>query len=273
MRNAADGIDAHQNPISGRTNHIYVRVHNIGDATVNDISVHVYDAKAAVNLLWPDDWMPPVGTATIASLAAGRSTVVSVPWTPSYMGHYCFLVRIEAPDDPITFDGWVPFDNNICQRNVQIIEDGPSTSGVNAGNRNRGSGYGSVAISSEDLPDGASGTINFTDPDLFNRWRGAGGTVTGGEVLTDTHSVRFDGRATGTGVGTVEVVLDRIPFEGEEVSPFTINLTMPANGDPGAGHIEPPTLRVDQVVDGLTVGGNILRPPVHVPVLLPLILK
>jgi len=109
VRNAEDGIPAHQNPIAGRTNYIYVRVHNIGDATVDNITVHVYDSAGAVNLRWPDDWMPEIGTATIASLPAGQVTVVSVPWTPSYSGHYCFLTRIEAPDDQITFDGWVAF--------------------------------------------------------------------------------------------------------------------------------------------------------------------
>lgn len=264
VRNAQDGIPAHQNPIAGQTNYIYVRVHNIGDATVSNITVHVYDAAGAANLRWPDDWMPEIGTATIASLPAGQVAVVSIPWTPSYSGRYCFLTRIEAPDDQITFDGWVPFDNNICQKNVQIIESGPSTTSVNVGNRERGSGYGSVTINSSNFPTGGSATVTFSDPGLFQRWRGAGGKVSGGEVITGTNSIRLNVRSTGGGVGTVDAVLDRIPFEGEEVSALTVNVTAPSGGLTGLAGSEPPTLVIQQWVDGQSVGGNVLRPAIRV---------
>jgi len=135
---------------------------------------------------------------------------------------------------------------------------------VNVGNRGRGSGYGSVTINSNNFPTGGGGMISFTDPELFDRWRGAGGTVTGGEVVTSTHSVRLNVHGTGSGTGDVNAVLDRIPFEGEEVSELTVRVTAPTTGLAGQAAVEPPTLMIQQWVDGQSVGGNILRPPVHV---------
>lgn len=268
VRNQQDGVLAHQNPIAGQTNYVYVRVRNIGDATVNDITVHVYDTEGAANLRWPDDWVPEIGNATIASLPAGQTALVSIPWTPIVQGHYCFLTRIEAPDDTITFDGWVPFDNNICQKNVQIIEGSASSTGINVGNRGRGSGYGSLTVDSSNIPAMGGTTVTFADPKLFDRWRKAGGTVSGGEIITGTNSIRLNVRTGGSGGGKGEVsaVIDRIPFEGEEVSTVIFAVTGPAGA-------EPPTLKIMQLMDGQAMGGNILQPPVQIPVYLPLVLR
>jgi len=184
-------------------------------------------------------------------------------------GHYCFLTRIEASDDPITFDGWVPFDNNICQKNVQIIASGSSSTGLNAGNRERGSGYGSLTINSSNFPSGASGTITFGNPALFQRWQQAGGTVTGGQVVPGTNSIRFNLPTTmsaAQGSTTeVQVVIDRVPFEGEEVGLFTFDIISPSGG-------EPPTIEIAQWVDGQAVGGNVLQPIVF-RVYLPMLLR
>ena len=53
---------------------------------------------------------------------AGQSAVVSLPWdVPTLAGHWCLLVRISSPQDLIR-DDRVPWDNNIAQRNLHIIE-------------------------------------------------------------------------------------------------------------------------------------------------------
>jgi hypothetical protein len=277
VRNNQDGGLTHQDPIVGQTNYVYVRVRNIGDATVNNITVNVYDAPGASNLRWPDDWVPEIGTASIASLPAGQEAVVSVAWTPAAQGHYCFLTRIAAPDDRITFDGWVPFDNNICQRNVQIISDGTSTTGVKVGNRNRGSGYGSVTIKSNNVPTGATAKVTFTDPAMFQRWQQAGGTVTGGQVISGTNSIQLDvlpltsGASASEasaldGLSKVEAKLDRLPFEGEETSQLKFEVTVPTGK-------EAPTVEIAQWVDGEQVGGNVLQAQALAKIYLPLIMK
>jgi uncharacterized protein YegL len=277
VRNYQDGGTTHQNPIVGQTNYVYVRVRNIGDATVNNITVHLYDSPGASNLRWPDDWVPEIGTATIASLPAGQEAIVSVAWTPVLQGHYCFLTRIAAPDDPITFDGWVPFDNNICQRNVQIIGGGTSNTGVGMGNRSRGSGYGSMLIKSNNVPTGATAKVTFTDPAMFQRWQQAGGTVSGGQVISGTNSIQLNvlpltseaslSEASALEVASkIEATIDRLPFEGEETSQLKFEVTVPAGK-------EAPTLEIAQLVDGLQVGGNVLQAQALVKVYLPLIMK
>ena len=108
-RQQADGVEQHQNPKFGQINYVYVRVRNIGNVAVDNITVHVYAAKAAAAFRWPQDWVPEVGSASIASLPAGQTGNVYVAWQPPGSGHYCFLTRTEAPQDPITHDGWVKF--------------------------------------------------------------------------------------------------------------------------------------------------------------------
>ncbi|MBI3941416.1 MAG: hypothetical protein HY326_00255, partial [Chloroflexi bacterium] len=289
VRNQPDGSPVHQNPIVGQVNTIYVRVTNKGNGTATNITVHIYDTKGATNLRWPDDWVPELGSVHIPTLLAGQSVVVSLPWTPVYTGHYCFLSRIESPDDPITFDGWVPFDRHLCQRNLQIIDSPTSATGLGVGNRGRASGYGSVTVNSANFPANGAGTVTFADQGLFNRWQQAGGTVSGGQVISGTRSIRMNVQA-GTSVpsggealdaaarpdaaaspgainaGQVHLVIDRIPFQGEEVS----SLTFQVNGPPGSA---PPTLAVAQLVDGKEVGGNTISPPIPVHIYLPRVAK
>ncbi len=278
VRHQRDGQTTPEQPLADQTNWIYVRVRNVGDATASDITVRVYSAAGAANIRWPADWLPEIGATTIGSLAAGQEAVVSVPWTPGRHGHHCFLVRIEAPADKIMQDGWVPFDNNICQRNVHILDapasapvgtPTPSTAGFGFGNRNLGSGMGGVSVTSNDMPSTGTCTLRFTDPDLFRRWQDAGGTLTGGQVIRGTTSIRVDIQPQGAGAGTgrMNLGLGRIPLQPEEKSGIELQVT----GPPGS---RPPTIHIRQQLDGRDVGGNILRPPVTGgPIYLPMAAK
>ncbi|MCW5853138.1 MAG: VWA domain-containing protein, partial [Anaerolineae bacterium] len=280
VRNQPDTIEGHQNPLVGQQNYVTVRVRNIGDTAVNNIQVHVYAAPGAASIRWPDEWVPEIGTDTLATLAAGATGTVKVAWTPSKEGHTCFLARIEAPVDPITADGWVPFDNNICQKNVQVIDAGPTTSGVTVGNAHHGSGYGSVTVNSPPVAAGASARVTFTDAALFNRWQGAGGTVSGGQVIPGTTSIRLDLQPPAALVEggqeahelTSDVVfgarLDRIPLAGDETTRLIFEVETPPNA-------EPPTLQITEWMDGQAVGGNVLRRAMVASgqITLPLILK
>ena len=274
VRNAPDGIEAMQNPIAGQANQVYVRVRNIGNVAVETIQVWVYDAVGATNLRWPDDWMPSIGSATIARLEAGSSAVVSVPWVPLGEGHFCFLVRIEALADPIKLDGWVPFDNNICQRNVQIIAapgapgSGSSTTGIGVGNRNRGSGYGGLRVGSGNLPPGARVVIEL-DPVLYDRWQGAGGRVIGGQLLPGEKAIELEVTpGQGGEAGSASAELERLPFEGEEQRGLKARIELPGSGPPLAALAQAsewPTLHISQLIDGQVVGGNVLQPELRYP--------
>lgn len=268
VRNAPDGGAEHQNPIAGQANTLYVRVRNIGTRALEDITVHVYDSAGATNILWPDDWAPEIGRASIRRLDAAGSTVVSISWVPPYTGHYCFLVRLEADEDPIRADGWVPFDNNLCQKNLQILEEpavpGVTGAGVGIGNRNRGSGYGRIRLSAPSFPASGAGRLTFSDPGLFDRWQNAGGTATGGTVDVRGRSIGFGG--PGSGTGGVAVTLDRVPFAGDETARLQVELTLP----PGAAA---PPMHVEQEMNGSAVGGAFLRPTVRGGIYLPITTK
>ena len=260
VRNNADGVATHQNPRLGQSNSIYVRVRNIGTAPLENVVVHVYDAVGATSLRWPDDWAPEIGRATIARILPGASAVVAVPWVPTMAGHTCFLARIEAVTDPIRFDGWVPFDNNICQKNVQVMDppaSGSTTSEgtTSVGNRNRGHGYGAVRVRSGDVPAGASGKIVFDSQELFDRWMLAGGEAKGGTIDRATKSVRIGAGGGGLAADTpIDVTLERLPFEGDELSGLKFEFS-------GLGGNPPPTLYLEQIQEGASVGGVTIRPP------------
>lgn len=122
----------HQNPISGRENFIYVKVHNGGPATSGKLDVRV--ANATLGLSWPGSWATlPSGPVTVA-LAADATRIVEVPWTPSGLGHFCFIARWDSASDPMTtpegsdIEANVRSNNNIIWRNVQIIDLGAESS-------------------------------------------------------------------------------------------------------------------------------------------------
>lgn len=274
VRHQPDGATAHENPLAGQINTVYVRVRNVGDAEVRNVTVSVYDTAGGANLRWPDDWVPEVGRATIDRLAAGATTVVAVPWMPPAAGHFCFLARISAPDDPIVSDGWVPFDNNLCQKNVQIVgapSSPESSTTVTVGNRNRGKWYTSVSLNAADFPAAGTGRVTFKDPAVFERWMAAGGEAKGGRIDARTRSVEivlgggpFD--APGQATVPVALTLERIPFDGDELTELQVDVTGPAGA-------RAPTIYVTAAQDGTVMGGTILRPPVRPVIYLPAVVK
>lgn len=276
IRRADDRGAADQVPLAGQTNYVQVRVRNRGTAAARNVVVRVFDAVGGTSMRWPDDWMPMVGEATIPSLAAGASTVVSIPWRAVGAGHTCFLTRITADADPVVSEGWVPFDNNLCQRNVQVVGE-PSSGGtteggtIRTGSRNRGHGYVTVSLRSPDIRSGARGKVTFTDPAVFNRWLAAGGTADGGDVDPATRSVGFGAGPvlsvleTGGVRGPVILRLNRLAFEAEELTELKVTM----DGVAGTS----PTIYVGAEQGGSEIGGVVIRPPSSWPVLLPAVLS
>jgi zinc metalloprotease ZmpB len=142
-RNAADAGTAHQNPILGQPNFVYVKVKNRGTATATNVVVKGFHCKPGAGLLWPNDLQP----MTTAQLAAGsisgnnaqEKIVGPFQWTPvtNAFGHDCVMMIASATGDPAntsnftageTVPEWrlVPNDNNIAQRNVNLV---PALSG------------------------------------------------------------------------------------------------------------------------------------------------
>lgn len=156
IRNVADGIQEHQNPIPGKTNYIYVRVWNIGKHSSPESRLKVYWAKAGTNLQWPDAWNGTLkagghalgGTVEnlglIPSLISGGSAIVSIPWSVPHpkdfsldedkvlggdnLWHFCLLLCVSDKMDTTRFvtsdvHTLVVQNNNVAQKNL-IIDRG-----------------------------------------------------------------------------------------------------------------------------------------------------
>jgi hypothetical protein len=133
VRNSADGGLTHQQPLVGLTNYMYVRVKNRGLQTASRVHVGAYHCLPGTGLAFPDDWIP-MDTPTLPAsgpIAPGGETIVGpFAFVPTQVGHECLLAIAQAGGDPgndttitgtIPENRFVPFDNNIGQRNVHPV--------------------------------------------------------------------------------------------------------------------------------------------------------
>ena len=153
IRNKADGIEEHQNPVYKRNNnrnYVYVRITNKSCvASTGEDKVKLYWRKAGTVSRWPESWDgttrqngvlmgAPIGTIYIPALEPGEEVVLSFPWempnprdysniSPNTW-HFCFLARIVSEDDPMTNeqDTYTSTNarknNNIAWKNVTVVK-------------------------------------------------------------------------------------------------------------------------------------------------------
>lgn len=142
VRNFDDGGTQHQNPEAGQTNTIHANIRNRSLIDAVNVGVEFYVANASVGLSWPAQWTL-VGTTTLANVPGNPAAVVvaKVPWSipTNQTGHFCIVVRIVTPQDPMRFPEGTNIslntqnNNNIVWRNVNIVNLIPGLTGVAAG--------------------------------------------------------------------------------------------------------------------------------------------
>ncbi len=133
VRRAPDGGTTHEPPIVNQPNYMYVRVKNRGTQAANSVRVDAYHCLPGTGLAFPDDWMP-MTTPTLALgspiPSGGQAVLGPFEFTPTQVGHECLLAIAHADGDEgndTTIQGtipegrFVPFDNNIGQRNVNPV--------------------------------------------------------------------------------------------------------------------------------------------------------
>ena len=122
----------HQDTVSGMDNIVHVAVHNRGTTVISNVSLKVYWGDVSTATSWPGDFHQIGSTHTFPSLAPGATHTNTWTWyvDPSIgLGHHFCLVAIaDSPDDPSTggppgVTYVAPYDNNIAQINLTIIED------------------------------------------------------------------------------------------------------------------------------------------------------
>src|SRR5262249_6351555 len=106
----------HRDPQRGRTNRVYVQVHNRGIQAA-DVTVKILYANATANLpnLPADFWTAfpgdtanisvwtPIGTAQTRNIKPGLPSILEWDWIPpmATAQHSCVLVVCDAATDPI----------------------------------------------------------------------------------------------------------------------------------------------------------------------------
>jgi Caspase domain len=121
---------SHENPVSGLTNYVHVRTHNLGNTPATNVDVKLYWANTSTALAWPADFQQIGATFTIPSIAAGGNVEHTWSWyvDPTIgLGHtFCFVATSDCAGDPMTGGPAgctyvAPYDNNIAQKNVTIV--------------------------------------------------------------------------------------------------------------------------------------------------------
>ena len=151
----------HQNPISGQTVQVYVRVKNNGYAAyipgVNEGKLSLYWAKAGIGLSWPEPWQGSeldglvlgglIGVKDVINtqlpyyemFKAGTDRVYRFEWDvpniEEYASlpenwHFCLLAVMDSEIDPLTdqdcigdLTRFVKNNNNVAWKNITIIDE------------------------------------------------------------------------------------------------------------------------------------------------------
>jgi len=150
-RQANDGLPGHQNARDNNKNFLYGKVKNRGTKKATKVNVRAFHTLPGAGLTWPTDFVElnPVGGLTIPAIGANNSQEVQVgpfTWEPNInaFGHDCVLMVVSAAGDPSNIDNFtgaetiqewrlVPNDNNIAQRNINVIPGGSGIKGLLAG--------------------------------------------------------------------------------------------------------------------------------------------
>jgi len=268
VRNQDDGIRRCQDPLLGQTNYVYVKVRNIGNVAISDGYVDVYWHAPSPGIICGSWALINPTPIPVGTLGPWESKWVKTPWAPPIEGHACLFARFSSSHDPVSAECDVACDNNIAQRNVDVVELG----GGSVMRSLAETGQASVLFEVTnvyDLPAAvdlivergtfpSTGTIVLEfSHDLFSRWQDAGGTVEGGAVIAGTTRISVTHPVSTTVVG--------LPMGVRETQQARMHLT----GPPAAEF----ALYVTERIEGTTIGGMTYRTEIPWTLYLPLVLR
>lgn len=249
VRHEDDGGLIHQDPIEGVTNYVYVRVRNRGTQPLD----------GSVDLTWIEpslgtrcgEWAP-IGAVSFSDLQPGEARILKTEWVPARSGHTCLQSIIDSDADPFDRDLectplWVPRDNNVGWRNINIFENpnaaGLAPSSVQTATTRLVNVYNTPAdvdLVVDRLSFPVTGTLTVELPgSLFERWQANGGQGENVSVVGGTTMVEVTGAISGT--------IGAIPMDPAEEAELALNFDGPA------GRAYEMGLRMR--IDGLVVGG------------------
>jgi ABC-type transport system substrate-binding protein len=263
VRHLDDGVRRHQDPILGQTNYVYVRVRNIGNSTISDGKVNVYWHSPSSAIICGNWGLINPSPISVGTLGPGQDVWVKTAWVPPIEGPTCLMSEFWSGDDPITRECEVPCDNNIAQRNVEVVPGGmEAQASLQAGQTtvlfevtNVKDLPASVDLIVErgTFPSGGSIEVEFSK-DLFDRWiADTGGTVDGGSVVAGFTRVSITDPDSGTVQG--------LPMDAREMQQVKMYLS----AESGVEY----ALYVSEQIDDVVVGGMTYQTEIpwasHVP--------
>jgi parallel beta-helix repeat protein len=270
VRNTADGLTDHQNPINLITNTVYIRMRNRGTLTATNATVTAYWHPPA--LVIGQSWWESIGTITADELAPGAVYTASMPWQPQITGvltepyHTCLIDVISSTQDvaPTFWD--VRGSNNIEQRNVDIVASpetmllrATSSSAVSTtfsvGNPYAGEQLVDVIVDMAGVPEGSEVRLDLQE--LFERWQRFGqASLTGGSIVSGTTQVLLSDS---------QAVIGGLPLMGEEL----VQVALEVSGLGGRqGQID-----VSERIGGEVLGGVSLHVVGHFKLYLPIVIR
>ena len=256
VRNTADGLTEHQDPINNITNTVYVRVRNRGTLTATDATVTVYWHPPA--LVIGQSWWEPIGTAVVGEVTPGAVHTVEMDWLPQITGvltepyHTCLIDVISSTQDPAPLQWDVRGSNNIEQRNVDIISSTTTTSlyaassttvsmTFSVGNPYASEQLADVIVDATGVPAGSE--VHLDLGELFERWQRFGqDSLEGATVISGTTQVALSGGG--------QAVIGGLPLAGEEL----IEVVLEVSGLNGRrGEIDVSERIGDEVLGGVSL--------------------
>jgi ABC-type transport system substrate-binding protein len=262
VRNQFDNLRHHQDPLLGQTNYVYVQVRNVGNAAITDGYVDVYWHEPSTAVAC-GGWAPINATPIpVGSLAPGQSKWIVTPWLPPLEGHTCLFSRFWSSGDPVTAECDVPWDNNLAQRNVEVVSPaslrqvGQANALFEVTNLRQLPSTVDLLLEWQELPAGVDLVLEFGN-DLFARWSSAGGALSGAEVVPGSTQIRITDPLSATIAG--------LPLGVRETQRVWLYLAGPADAE-----FE---LRISQLIDGQVVGGMTYHSRIPWTIYLPLVLR
>jgi subtilisin family serine protease len=183
-------VTIHQSPIRNQNNWVYAKIRNRGTVDSHDVYVRLSITRwAGTQYIYPEDFVPTtppstfdpavpmapgtylIGEVHIDSIPAGGSVMINTVWPPDLIppsevvidgttyswADSCLLVEVSPHDGPTPTGNHTWDNNNLCQRNITIVDPGDDDDAAIAfvvGNRYNYAKMLNVRIDRRNLPAG-----------------------------------------------------------------------------------------------------------------------
>ncbi len=249
---------SHENPVVGLTNYVHVRVHNLGSTASGNVDASLYWANTGTALAWPADFHQ-IGTVSgMGSIAAGGHAEHIWPWyvDPAFGTghHFCFVATSDSPGDPLSGGPpgctyVAPYDNNIAQKNVTIVDTQAGQSAFVSfliENNVRMRMVFDLVIRRENFPEGE--LILFLPDDLMKIVQSNDDVLNGLKLVDDREGGKPCLLVTAARRATIRGIALK-PMETREVS---LEIIAPKAAKAG----EEFTIRIEEVANQEVIGAN-----------------